>query len=153
MLPSATVPCRILFSSGRLEHGVWSSRIKGYVTGRPMWELGERNRECSVKSFDTSLFRGSSTRVEMPRKWENGREKGNWKIAGAGDDGKGRRSARSAFFFPDSRPLIPGLPKVCWLYPHSHAFFPPFGFSTVKEASAKERECLYSWFWWLKRSV
>ena len=37
----------------------------------------ERNRECSAKSFDTSLLRGSSTRVETATKWENGREKGN----------------------------------------------------------------------------
>ena len=54
-----------------------------------------------------------------------------------GDDGKERRSA---FFFPDSRRLIPVLPTFCSLYPHSHAFFPPFGFSTVKEASAEERD-------------
>ena len=65
-------------------------------------------------------------------------------IAGAGEDGKGRRSARSAFFFPDSRRLIPALPKFCSLYYPFHAFFPPFGFSTVKEASAEEREYLYS---------
>ena len=58
----------------------------------------ERNRECSVKSFDTSLQSGSSTRVETATKWENGRGMGNRKIAGAGEDGKGRRSARSAFF-------------------------------------------------------
>ena len=57
-----------------------------------------------------------------------------------GDDGKERRSACSAFFFPDSRHLIPALPKLCALYPRSHAFFPPFGFSTVEEASAEERE-------------
>ena len=37
----------------------------------------ERNRECSVKSFDTSLLRGSSTHVETAIKWENGRGKGN----------------------------------------------------------------------------
>ena len=58
---------------------------------------------------------------------------------GMGDDGKERRSARSAFFFPVSRRLTPALPKFCSLHPHSHAFFPPFGFSTVKEASAEER--------------
>ena len=92
----------------------------------------EPNRECSVKSFDTSLLRGSSTRVETTTKWENGRGKGNWKIAGAGEDGKGRRSAHSAFFFPDSRRLIPALPKFCSLYHPFYAFFPPFGFSTVK---------------------
>ena len=57
-----------------------------------------------------------------------------------GDDGKDRRSARSAFFFPVSRRLIPALPKFCSLYPHSHAFFPPFGFSTFKEASSEERD-------------
>ena len=57
-----------------------------------------------------------------------------------GDDGKERRSTRSTFFFPVSRRLIPALPKFCSLCPHSHAFFPPFGFSTVKEASAEERD-------------
>ena len=57
-----------------------------------------------------------------------------------GDDGKERRSARSAFFFPDSRLLIPALPKFFSLYPPSHVFFPSFGFSTVKEASLEERE-------------
>ena len=57
-------------------------------------EFGERNRECSVKSFDTSLPGGISIRVETARKWKNGRGKGNRKIAGAGEDGKGRRSAR-----------------------------------------------------------
>ena len=123
---------------------------KGYATGRAAtimkahMRAWERNRECSVKSFDTSLLRGSSTRVETVTKWENGIGKANWKIAGAGEDAKGRRSARSAFFFPDSRRLIPALPKFCSLYHPSHAFFPPFGFSAVKEASAKEREYLYS---------
>ena len=34
-----------------------------------------------------------------------------------GDDGKERRSARSAFFFPDSRRLIPVLPTFCSFYP------------------------------------
>ena len=65
-------------------------------------------------------------------------------MVGAEEDGKGRRSARSAFFFPDSRRLIPALPKFCSLYHPFHAFFSPFGFSTVKEASAEEREYLYS---------
>ena len=65
-------------------------------------------------------------------------------MAGAGEDGKGRRSARSVFFFPDSRRLILALPKFCSLYHPFHAFFPPFGFSTVKEASAEEREYLCS---------
>ena len=36
-----------------------------------------RNRECSVKSFDTSLLRGSSIPVETATKWKNGRGKGN----------------------------------------------------------------------------
>ena len=101
----------------------------------------ERNRECSsVKSFDTSLLHGSSTRVETATKWENGRGKGNWKIAGAREYGKVRRSACSAFFFPDSRRLILALPNFCSLYHPFHAFFPPLGFSTVKEAPAEERE-------------
>ena len=87
-------------------------------------EFGERNRECSVKSFDTSLPGGSSTRVETARKWENGRGKGNRKIAGAGEDGKGRRSARSAFFFPDqSRSLMLAHGQFFSLYP---LFMPSF---------------------------
>ena len=134
---------------GRQEHGVLSSRKKRLCDGQAATIMKahvtdwERNRECSVKSFDTSLLRGGSTRVETGTKWENGRGKGNWKIAGAGEDGKGRRSARSAFFFPDSRRLIPALPKFCSLYHPFHAFFPLFGFSTVKETSAEEREYLY----------
>ena len=58
---------------------------------------------------------------------------------GEGEDGKGRRSVCSAFFFPDSRRLIPALPKFCSLYHPFHAFFPPSGFSTIKKASAEER--------------
>ena len=53
-----------------------------------------------------------------------------------GEDEKGRSAARSAVFFPDSRSLIPALPKFCSLFHPFHAFFRPFGFSTVKEASA-----------------
>ena len=90
----------------------------------PHWCLGEGNREYSVKSFDTSLPGGSSTRVETARKWENGRGKGNRQIAGAGEDGKGRRSARSAFFFPDqSRSSILAHRKFVSLYP---LFMPSF---------------------------
>ena len=92
-------------------------RKQGYATGK-------HHREGSVKSFDTSLLRGSSTRVETATKWENGRGKGNRKIAGAGKDGKGRRSARSAFFFPDqSRSLILAHLKFFSLYP---LFMPSF---------------------------
>ena len=87
-------------------------------------EFGERNQKFSVKSFDTSLPGGSSTRVESARKWENGRGKGNRKIAGVGEHGKGRRSARSAFFFPDqSRSLILAHRKFFPLYP---LFMPSF---------------------------
>ena len=90
----------------------------------PHWSLGNEIKNQAVKPFDTSLPGGSSTRVETARKWENGRGRGNRKIAGAGEDGKGRRSARSAFFFPDqSRSLILAHRKFLSLYP---LFMPSF---------------------------
>ena len=56
-------------------------------------------------------------------KWEKKKELKNsgWG-GGGGRDGKGRRSARSAFFFPDFRSLIPAHRKFFSLYP----LFMPF---------------------------
>ena len=68
---------------GRQEHGVLSSRKKrichrqAATIMKAHMRAWERKRGCSVKSVDTSLLRGSSTRVETATKWENGRGKGN----------------------------------------------------------------------------
>ena len=89
----------------------------------PHWSLGNEIENAQSNHL-TPLPGGSSTLVETARKWENGRGEGNSKIAGAGVDGKGRRSARSAFFFPDqSRSLILAHRKFFSLYP---LFMPSF---------------------------
>ena len=90
----------------------------------PHWSLGNE-----IENSQSNHLTPLSSAVSPPvlkrrengkmgaRKWENGRGKGNRKIAGAGEDGKGRRSARSAFFFPDqSRSLILAHRKFFSLY-------------------------------------
>ena len=114
MLLSSTVPGRIFFSSGRQKHRVWSSKKKkicdrkGSEDKGPHWSLGNEIKNAQSNHLTPlSRARGSSTRVETARKWQNGRGKGNRKIAGAREDGNERRSARSEFLFPDqSRSLI-----------------------------------------------
>ena len=73
----------------------------------------------------TPLSRAVAPPVLKRRENRKMGEEGELKIAGGGgEDGKGRRSARFAFFFPDqSRSLILGHLKFFSLYP---LFMPSF---------------------------
>ena len=103
----------------------------------PHWSLGNEIENAQSNHL-TPLSRAVAPPVLKRR--ENGKmgeERGidKWRVR---EDGKGRRSARSAFFFPDqSRSLVLAH---CKFFSPFHACFPSFGFLTVREASAEERE-------------
>ena len=90
----------------------------------PHWSLGNEIENAQSNHLTPLSPAVAPPVLKRVTKWKNGRGKKNRKIAGAGEDGKGRRSARSPFFFPDqSRSLILAHRKFFSLYP---LFMPSF---------------------------